>query len=220
MSPSDVKELVDDNDFPYDSWERVYRQSNLHELPWDTPEAHPLLVEMFKDHKAKSGARALDLGCGTGASSRLLAQVGYEVDAWDVSETAIERALALSKDCGTAIQFVKGNAIKSALNEPNSYGLVLDFFFLHHVQPNDIEAYFSGIRHVLTPGSTYIVGVFVHGGNSLRRPSLFSAGEVTYWSCSELETQLKGWRCISAIYGRGGSESFNFPMGVFQFKER
>lgn len=219
MSQPDTQKFADDEgDFPYDSWEQVYRQSNLHELPWDTLEAHPLLVEMLKDHQAKPSARALDLGCGTGASSRLLAKVGYEVEAWDISETAISRAMALSKDCGTAIRFVAGNAIKSALNSTNKYSLVLDFFFLHHVQPNDIEAHFSGIRSALNSGGTYIVGVFVHDGNSLRRPSLFSAGEVTYWSCAELETQLGGgWHCTSAAYGRGGNKTLNYPMGLFEF---
>lgn len=217
MPQPDYKERDDEGDFPYDSWERVYRQSKLHELPWDTPEAHPLMVEMFKNHQAKPGARALDLGCGTGATSRLLAKAGYEVEAWDVAETAIARARVLSKDCGDAIRFVAGNVINSALNS-DSFSLVLDFFFLHHVQTNDIGAYFAGIRRALNSGGTYIVGVFVHDGNSLSRPSLFSAGEVTYWSCAELETQLgMGWRCTSAVYGRGGNKTFNYPMGLFKF---
>lgn len=219
MFQPDLKTFADNKgDFPYSSWERVYRQSNLHELPWDTPEAHPLLVDLFKDHRAIPSARALDLGCGTGASSRLLAKAGYEVEAWDVSETAIKRARALSKDCGAAIRFVAGNALQSALNNSASCGLVLDFFFLHHVQPDDIRAYFSGIRNVLNSEGIYIVGVFVHDGNTANRPSLFSEGRVTYWSRVELETQLgRGWRCTSAAYGRGGNKTLNYPMGLFEF---
>ncbi|MFZ1547242.1 MAG: class I SAM-dependent methyltransferase [Candidatus Nitrotoga sp.] len=219
MSQPDSKMSYDDKgDFPYNSWERVYRQSSLHELPWDTPEAHPLLIEMFKDHQVKPGSRALDLGCGTGASSRLLAKAGYEVEAWDVSETAIARARALSKDCGAAIRFITGNALRSALNSSSPYHLILDFFFLHHVQPYDIDAYFSGIRRALDAEGTYTVGVFVHDGNSFRRPSLFSEGEVTYWSCAELEAQLgAGWGCTSIAYGRGGSDALNYPMGLFEF---
>lgn len=203
-------------DFPYDSWEQVYQHTGLFVLPWDTPEPHPLLVEMFQKHQAKPCARALDLGCGTGASSRLLAQAGYSVDAWDASETAIERARMLSGSFNT-IRYSMGNAIKCALNRPGFYDLVLDFFFLHHIQPKDIDVYFSGIRRVLDSGGSYIVGVFVHDGETYRRPSLFSTGEVTYWSRSELEIQLRGWRCNSATYGRGGNKDLNFPMGLFDF---
>ncbi|MDD5212534.1 MAG: class I SAM-dependent methyltransferase, partial [Sulfuricurvum sp.] len=189
----------------------------MHELPWDTAEAHPLLIKLFKDHHAKPGARALDLGCGTGASSRLLAQVGYEVDAWDMSETAIKRARMLSENCGGLIRYFEGNAIKCALKNPDSYELVLDFFFLHHVQTSDIKSYFSGIRHILDGGGMYIVGVFVHDGIPLRRPSMFAAGEVTYWSRLELETCLGNVHCLLQLSGRGGNEYSNFPMRLFKF---
>ena len=219
MSQNDLKEHTTGavDDFPYNSWEQVYQQSVMHELPWDTAEAHPLLVEMFKEHQVTSGSRALDIGCGSGASSRLLAEVGYEVDAWDVSETAIVRARELSVNHRDTLRYFAGNAIKNPLNRHDSYELVLDFFFLHHVQPYDIEAYFSGIRRVLNTGGTYVVGVFVHDGNPIRRPSMFAAGEVTYWSRSELESNLGGWSCNSESYGLGGNLESNFPMGLFSF---
>lgn len=218
MPQRDPEIELSPDDFPYASWERVYQEHDLYALPWDSPEPHPLLVDLFKNHRAKPGVRALDLGCGTGASSRLLAKVGYEVDAWDVSETAIARARTLSKDCLDTVRFIAGNAITNALHCSDSYDLVLDFFFLHHVQPNDIEAYFSGMRRVLNADGIYVVGVFVHDGKPLCRPSLYSSGDVTYWSRSELETRLGGnWRYDSAVYGRGGNEDMNYPMGLFNF---
>ena len=204
-------------DFPYDSWERVYRESGMHELPWDTPEAHPLLVQIFKDHRAVPGVRALDLGCGTGASSRLLARVGYQVNAWDVSETVIERARALSPQFDDSLNFTVGNVVRGALSDPDRYDLVLDFLFLHHVQAADVATYFSGIRRVLRPGGDYVVGVFVHDGEPVRRPSLYAAGQVTYWSRSELEARLPGLRCTVEWFGQAGDKTTHFPMGLFKF---
>lgn len=219
--PDSKQTAVDNGDFPYSSWERVYQQSNLHELPWDTPEAHPLLVEMFKDHKAKSGARALDLGCGTGASSRLLTSAGYTVDAWDVSETAIARARALSKVCGAAIQFVAGNAIRDAISRADSYDLVLDFLFLHHVQEHDIETYFNGVRNSVRAGGRYVVGVLLQTDQVAKRASFFSDGEVRYWTQSEIERNLGvGFVCESDSYGNAGSADHNYPAGLFAFSKR
>lgn len=223
MSQNDLKErttgIVDD--FPYSSWEQVYQQSDMHELPWDTAEAHPLLVEMFKDHQVKPGARALDIGCGTGASSRLLAQLGYDVDAWDVSETAILRARTLSEKNGDSIRFVAGNAIKSALNNPNSYDLVLDFLFLHHVQDEDIKAYFTCVSNSVQPGGLYVVGVIVQTDDLITRPSFFSVGQVRYWTLDGIEHQLgSNFKCLQSSYGVVGSADHNYPAGIFYFTRR
>lgn len=219
MSQNDSKSCADgSSDYPYDSWEQVYQQSGMHELPWDTAEAHPLLIELFKDHHAKPGARALDLGCGTGASSRLLAQIGYEVDAWDMSETAIDRAGMLSKNGGGSIRYFAGNAIKCALNTPDSYDLVLDFLFLHHIQDEDIKAYFTGVQNSVRAGGHYVVGVIVQTEDLVKRPSFFSVGQVRYWTQNAIEQNLGSeYHCCSASYGLVGSAAHNYPGGIFIF---
>lgn len=206
-------------DFPYDSWERVYRESGENELPWDSAAPHPLLKQLLGNHQVHSGARALDLGCGTGASSRLLASIGYQVDAWDISVTAIERARRQSSGNSERINFSIGNVLHSAFGNPQGYDLVLDFFFLHHVQAEDLSTYFTGIRRCLRPGGSYVVGVFVHDGTPFQRPSFYSDGQVTYWSRSELETCLPGARLTDERRGRGGDSTTNFPMGLFTFTD-
>lgn len=206
-------------DFPYDSWERVYRESGENELPWDSAEPHPLLKQLFGNHQAHSGARALDLGCGTGASSRLLAGTGYQVDAWDISMTAIDRARRQSSDSSERIKFSVGNVLHSAFGNPQSYDLVLDFFFLHHVQMEDLSRYFTGIRRCLRPNGVYVVGVFIHDGTPFQRQSLYSDGQVIYWSRRELEAHLPGARLTDERRGRGGDSTTNFPMGLFTFTD-
>ncbi len=56
--------------------------------------------------------RALDIACGTGRNALRLAEAGYEVDAVDISEVAIDRARAEADRRG-----VKVNWIVSDLNE-------------------------------------------------------------------------------------------------------
>lgn len=165
--------------------------------------------------------RALDLGCGTGVSSRLLAKVGYQVDAWDVSATAIARARALSVDRPSIIRYFAGNAIRHALGCRNTYDLILDFLLLHHVQDADIAGYFCGIRQSLRAGGHYIVGVFVKTGDTVTRGSYFSDGEVRCWTLSEIRQYLRAKLvCHTASYGQAGSADHIYPFGLFMFASR
>ncbi|WP_411727556.1 class I SAM-dependent methyltransferase [Methyloglobulus sp.] len=218
MYTPDCKLENSTDDFPYTSWERVYREHTPYELPWDSSEPHPLLAALFENHRAKPGSRALDLGCGTGASSRLLADSGYDVDAWDVSATAIERARVLSMDYSGKIRFVQGNVITQAFTCNHTYDLILDFLFLHHVQDGDIERYFRGVRKSLREGGRYVVGVFVQTGETEKRASLFSDGEVRYWTSQGIQQCLHNHFQISlASYGKAGSMEQNYPFGLFEF---
>ncbi len=209
------------DDFPYASWERVYQEHELYTLPWDSSEPHPLLADLFKNHRAKPGARALDLGCGTGASSRLLARCGYEVDAWDISATAIERSRELSADNSRKIHFVQGNAITHAFVDADAYGLILDFLLLHHVQDADVETYFRGVQYSLQAGGLYVVGVFVQTDHTVKRASLFSDGEVRYWTLQGIRQFMDSrFEIISDTYGTAGNAKQNYPFGLFTFMQR
>jgi len=83
------------------NWDEHYA---LGEMPWDTGEPAPELVELFEDGRLPTG-RALDIGCGTGASVRYLAGQGYDAVGVDVSPLAIERAAAAAEPLGGAIDF-------------------------------------------------------------------------------------------------------------------
>ncbi|MDP2816002.1 MAG: class I SAM-dependent methyltransferase, partial [Rectinemataceae bacterium] len=147
--------------------------------------------------------------------------IGYEVDAWDVSETAIDRARTLSKDCGATIRFIAGNAIQNAMYRTDTYDLILDFLFLHHVQDRDIEAYFDGVRNSIQIAGHYVVGVFMQTDDVVKRSSFFSDGKVRYWTKSGIEEHLgSNFMCDSTFYGNAGSPDHNYPIGVFLFVKR
>ncbi len=181
------KELL--GDFPYDSWERVYREHGLYELPWDQPEINPHLKSILKPAPYK-GARALDLGCGTGTTSRYLVDIGYQVDAWDISPTALNRAVEVSHEYESSITYHCGNALKEAFCNNESYDLVFDLFFLHHVQDQDLGGYFEGIRRSLAISGWYVVGVFCKTQKFNVRESLYSAGMVRHWESGDIKSRL------------------------------
>ena len=66
-----------------EKWDRIYRAST--ELP-----SQPAQVLAENAHLLPRTGKALDVACGLGANSILLAKRGMETYAWDISETALQ----------------------------------------------------------------------------------------------------------------------------------
>ena len=72
------------------SWNESYAAG---ELPWDTGEPEPLLVEFVTAGRIRP-TRTLEIGAGTGTNSLWLAERGFEVLGIDVAPLAVEKATA------------------------------------------------------------------------------------------------------------------------------
>lgn len=70
------------------------------------------------------GKRALDLACGAGRNSILLAQHGYEVDAMDVSDVALAQGRTDAEAAGVAVNWIELDLDELAL-VPESYDLIV-----------------------------------------------------------------------------------------------
>ena len=71
-----------------DRWDARYRDKGL-------PGA-PATVLMENAHLLPRHGSALDLACGLGANSLLLAELGLETHAWDISPVAVEKLQAVA----------------------------------------------------------------------------------------------------------------------------
>lgn len=81
---------------------------------------------------ARPGARILELGCGTGALSCMLAQRGFEVVGIDISESAISFARSVAAERGLRVQFHVAEAC--TWNAPaGAFDVVIDAHLLHCV---------------------------------------------------------------------------------------
>ena len=101
--------------------------------------------------------RVLDLGCGDGRISALLADAGGEVTGVDPSETALERARRAHPD----LTFLRP-ARDGALPLPDSsFDVVVAINVLEHVA--DTQRLMSEARRVLAPGGSLAVAVPYHG---------------------------------------------------------
>ncbi|MCC7449751.1 MAG: class I SAM-dependent methyltransferase [Anaerolineae bacterium] len=135
-------------------WWRYFR----HNAPWDTGIAPPEIVALA-DRLAPG--RALDLGCGTGASSIYLAQRGWQVTGIDFIPAAIQRAQQKARDAHLSIDFRVGDVSRlEALHLSGLFDLAVDVGCLHTITPIQQHAYAASLVQLLRPGAIYTVYAF------------------------------------------------------------
>lgn len=133
-------------------WNERYLSNDL---PWDTDEPDPHLVELVESGLVAPG-RVLDVGSGTGTHALWLASRGFDVLGVDVSERAVE--LARSKAIGAPGRFAF--EVLDFLRDDPPAG-AFDFVFdrgVFHVfdEPSDRALFATRVAGVLDPGGKWL----------------------------------------------------------------
>ncbi len=106
----------------------------------------------------KSNLKILDLGCGPGLYSQLLAQEGHKVTGIDFSDNSIKYAIKTAKENNLEIEYHQQNYLD--LEEVGKYDLVIlvytDFGVL---VPEDRDTLLGNIHHALKPGGFFLFDV-------------------------------------------------------------
>jgi ubiquinone/menaquinone biosynthesis C-methylase UbiE len=98
----------------------------------------------------------LDLGCGTGLFARKLVRdlsPGAEVIGLDVSKPMIEEAIALSREGGVSVDYVRAEVPALPFHD-KSIGAVLHAGGLHFIV--DAESLLAEVSRVLLPKGLYV----------------------------------------------------------------
>ncbi len=98
--------------------------------------------------------RALDVGCGPGRNAIHLARNGFQVDAVDISATAI--AWARERGQNLDIRFRHGDAFTTE----GSYDLIYDSGCFHHLPPHRRISYLALLDRALKPGGHFALTCF------------------------------------------------------------
>src|SRR5262249_15073970 len=115
---------------------------------WPEVEPTPHVVRWVRKLGAGRGRSALDLGCGDGRHSIVLARRGYEVTAFDLEPLALKKAKAQLRRAGVDATYVAGNALDLRFDDA-AFDVVLDYGCFHHVVSRDWRRYRRGIARVL-----------------------------------------------------------------------
>ena len=99
---------------------------------------------------APAGSRVLDLGCGNGALSKKLQELGFLVRGMDASEEMLAVARQLFPD----IRFEKGDATQFTLQPPAD--VIFSNAVFHWIDAEKQDALASHIAAALKPGGSLV----------------------------------------------------------------
>ena len=137
---------------PHPSWNESYASG---QLPWDTGEPEPLLVE-FITSAGVAPATALEIGAGTGTNAIWLAERGFDVLGVDVSPLAVKMAHAKMEGRGLRCRF----AALDFLDAPPPGGpfqFVFDRGCFHVFdEPGERERFAAHVSAALSPGGLWL----------------------------------------------------------------
>ncbi len=132
-------------------WNQRYVDGNT---PWDTNEPDSELIRVLAEH-AIAPCRMLELGCGTGTNAVYLAQQGFDVTAFDLSELAIEKATARAKEAGVDVRLLAASIFDLPdLGEP--FPLVFDRGVYHCVRRQGAARFCDVVANLTAPGGWYL----------------------------------------------------------------
>ena len=97
-------------------WDRRYAEGDYRPRTWPSP-----FLEDWIDHLPPG--RALDLACGAGRNALRLAEAGFQVEAIDVSPSAIEMARAESQRRGLEVTWQVADLDEAELTQA-SYAVI------------------------------------------------------------------------------------------------
>ncbi len=136
-------------------WDRIYSNRAATE-----PVAAEVLVQ--NQHLLPASGKALDLACGLGANSILLAENGLKVSSWDISPVAIDLLQKTAKQRAFAIDARVVDVMNSPL-PPESFDVLLVTHFL-------VRGMESALISALKPGGLLFYQTFCRDKVSAQGP--------------------------------------------------
>jgi SAM-dependent methyltransferase len=123
------------------------------EPPWIIGEPQPAIVAAEAEGLLRG--RVLDLGCGTGEHTVLLAARGYEVVGADSAPAALDRARTVAAGRGVDAEFVEADALHP--DGLRGFDTVLDSALFHIFDTDDQARYVDALRDVVVDGGRVVL---------------------------------------------------------------
>ncbi|HEY2471376.1 MAG TPA: class I SAM-dependent methyltransferase [Terracidiphilus sp.] len=187
------------------SWNESYASG---ELPWDTGEPEPLLIEFVTSDRIRP-TRMLEIGAGTGTNALWLAERGFDVLGIDVAPLAIERAISKREGRDLHCRFAALDFLVATPPE-RSFEFVFDRGCFHVFdEPGERAEFAARVAAALVPGGLWLSLIgSTEGGSREMGPPQRSAREIALAIEPALEiVELRGvefrdhgakaWSCLS-----------------------
>jgi SAM-dependent methyltransferase len=136
-------------------WEDRYRSGDV---PWDSGVVPPEVCSLVSSGLLTSGW-ALDLGCGSGLSSRYLACHGFRVVGVDLAHSVLVRARRAAETAALPAYFCRADVSDLRFLAVQA-AFALDIGCFHAVSPDRRRPYVDSLAARLLPGAYYLLYAF------------------------------------------------------------
>jgi len=172
---------------PAEIWDRVYAAGT------DWGQSNPSDLVYRISRRLRPNSRVLDLGCGTGRNALLLAQLGFQVDAVDVSQRALDQLNSSARNLGiTRLKAEQGDLTHIQIN--GQYDLVLLYGVLNSFSLSAWSALLNRARDAVTSAGFICVVYFTSESSS---NSIDGEEVVDLEAPGALLDQFCGWSNVS-----------------------
>ena len=148
------------------------------------------LDELISLSPPSENTKVLDIGCGEGKDAVYMAQKGYDVSAFDLTENGIRKTIRLASDKGVNI-----NAYVDDINtfEPDDkYDIIYSTGTVQYLFDENKKSFFEKIEKMTKPNGIVFFNVFVEK-SFLELPPDWDYEE-KMWKSGELFTYLADWK--------------------------
>lgn len=149
------------------------------------------LIELTANRKGK--VKVLDIGCGEGKDAVYMAQKGFDVTAFDITESGIKKTkeLALSKN-------VSINAFVADINDfclAEQFDIIFSTGTIQYLQDDRINSFFEKVKKLTAPNGINYFNVFVE--KPFLELPLDWDKEEKMWKTGELFRFYSDWKICS-----------------------
>jgi SAM-dependent methyltransferase len=150
-----AKEFVERED-PLGWFEALYAEGDASKIPWADQKVNPNFEEWLRQRRLQDlGKTALEIGCGLGDNAERLAELGFEVTAFDISPTAADwcqRRFPQSR-----VRYVVEDLFHAPETWKEAFDFVLESYTLQVLPPDLRGPAIQRISSFVAPGGTLLV---------------------------------------------------------------
>lgn len=158
------------------------------EYYWGRQPGH-MCLELLKRFYPTRPLRVLEIGCGEGKDAVFLARNGYQVTAFDATDTGIEKAKRLADIHQVEVRFFRADLRDFRPEE--EFDIIYSSGVFHHILPGIRDEIMGHYLSHTAPGGMHAVNVFVEKPFIPEPPDSDLCSE--NWKSGELFTYYGDW---------------------------
>jgi tellurite methyltransferase len=145
--PGDIKKTI---------YQDAYEADNFY---WGL-QPSDFCYEIIKNYPPDHHRKLLEIGCGEGKDALFFARNGYEVTAFDIAQTGIDKVLRLSDQFRVYIRAFRADMMEYRLDK--EYDIIYSSRALHHIRPDLRLTVLSDYKDHTKPLGIHALNVYVN----------------------------------------------------------